>query len=206
MLTTSSDQYQEDRQAENLRLIVCPHVFSIERERMDTVRPVGGTVSDILRSIGWTDAQSARVFLDGELVKNAAWQYTVPRQAQVLIVRAIPMGGGGGQGKDVGRIVAMVAILALAIAAPYAAVPLGFAYLGAGTLGGALLSAGISIVGTLAVLKSTRPHEPLVRQLASLQVRMLRAAWPRLRSRCAAPSMIVSGVRNSWLAISTNWR
>ena len=123
MLTTSSDQYQEDRQAENLRLIVCPHVFSIERERMDTVRPVGGTVSDILRSIGWTDAQSARVFLDGELVKNAAWQYTVPRQAQVLIVRAIPMGGGGGQGKDVGRIVAMVAILALAIAAPYAAVP-----------------------------------------------------------------------------------
>ena len=47
--------------------------------------------------------------------------------------------------------------------------------------------------GTLVVLKSTRRQAPSLLQLASLQVRMLRAAWPRLRSRCAAPPRSTSG-------------
>ena len=101
-------------QQENFRLIACPHVFSTEKGRIDVLRPAGGNVNDLIRSIGWTpDSLSARVFIDGEYVKDAAWEYTVPRAGQSVVVRAIPMGGGGGdgQGKDAGRMVAMIAIM-----------------------------------------------------------------------------------------------
>ena len=70
-----------------------------------------------MRSIGWTpDSLSARVFIDGEYVKDAAWEYTIPRAGQSVVVRAIPMGGGGGnQGKDAGRMAAMIGIMVVAI-------------------------------------------------------------------------------------------
>ena len=109
---------------EHLRLIACPHILSAEKGRIDVMRPAGGNVNDLMRSIGWTpDSLSARVFIDGEYVKDAAWEYTVPRAGQSVIVRAIPMGGamgggGGGQGKDAMMIVAMVGIIALSVAMP----------------------------------------------------------------------------------------
>lgn len=81
---------------QNLRMIACPHVLSTEKGRIDVLRPAGGSVSDLMRSIAWMpEGLSARVFIDGEYVKDAAWEYTVPRAGQSLIVRAIPMGGGG---------------------------------------------------------------------------------------------------------------
>ena len=59
---------------DNLRLIACPHVLSIEKGRIDVMRPAGGTVKDLLRSIAWTpDTLNARVFIDGEYIKDAAW-------------------------------------------------------------------------------------------------------------------------------------
>lgn len=77
----------------SLRLIACPHILSIEKDRIDVERPVEGTVTDLLRLIAWTrDRLSARVFLDGELVQDAVWEYTVPRAGQSLVVQAIPMG------------------------------------------------------------------------------------------------------------------
>ncbi|MBC7837457.1 MAG: hypothetical protein H7Y39_02270, partial [Nitrospiraceae bacterium] len=80
---------------ENLRLIAMPHVLSTEKGRIDVMRPAGGNVNDLMRSIGWTpDRLSARVFIDGEYVEDASWEYTVPRAGQSVIVRAIPMGGG----------------------------------------------------------------------------------------------------------------
>lgn len=104
---------------QNLRMIAMPHVLSTEKGRIDVMRPAGGSVNDLMRSIGWTpDSLSARVFIDGEYVKDAAWEYTVPRAGQSVIVRAIPMGGGGGQGKDATMIVAMVGIIALSVAMP----------------------------------------------------------------------------------------
>lgn len=145
----------------NLRFIAMPHVLSIEKGRIDVQRPAGGSVNDLMRSIGWTpDSLSARVFIDGEYVKDAAWEYTVPRAGQSVIVRAIPMGGGGGQGKDTMQMVAMVGIMVLAIgvSAGWAA-PLAGTLFGAGgwaaMVGGstaALLAGGaISIIGTLGI-------------------------------------------------------
>ena len=103
---------------ENLRLIACPHILSTEKGRIDVMRPAGGSVSDLMRSIAWTpEGLSARVFIDGEYVKDAAWEYTVPLPGQSVVVRAIPMGGGG-QGKDATMIVALVGIIALSLAMP----------------------------------------------------------------------------------------
>jgi hypothetical protein len=130
---------------DHLRLIACPHVLSMEKGRIDVQRPAGGNINDLLKSIAWTpDNLSARVFIDGEYVKDAAWEYTIPHAGQSVVVRAIPMGGEQG-GKDAMRIGAMVAVLALAIAAPYMAPVLlaGWA--------GVAATAAISIVGSLAV-------------------------------------------------------
>ncbi len=155
-------------ETQNLRLIALPHILSVENGRIDVMRPAGGTVTDLLRSIAWTpDGLHARVFIDGEYVEDAVWESTVPRPGQSVVVRAIPMGGGGGgdQGKDALRIVAMVGVLALAIAAPYLA-PVGWGLVGAWT--GVALTATISIVGSLAISALIPPARPKMNDLSGL--------------------------------------
>ncbi len=139
------------------RLIACPHVLSMEKDKLDVSRPVGGTITDLLQSIGWTrDGLSARVFLDGELVKNAAWEYTLPQSGQSVVIRAIPMGGGD-NGKTVLRLVAMIAIIAGGLAV--GALPL-FAVGGALAGWGGLAGAAISIIGSLAINDLIPPPSP----------------------------------------------
>ncbi len=147
---------------EHLRLIALPHILSTEKGRIDVMRPAGGNVKDLLRSIAWVpESLNARVFIDGEYVKDAAWEYTVPQAGQSVVVRAIPMGGGGGGGgKDVVMIVAMVAVIGASLAVSGGALaPLAGTLFGAGgwaaMVGGstaALLAGGaISIIGTLGI-------------------------------------------------------
>jgi hypothetical protein len=137
----------------NLRLIACPHVLSIEKGRIDVMRPAGGTVKDLMHSIAWTsDLLNARVFIDGVYIKEAAWEYTTPQAGQAVIVRAIPMGGGGGGGKDVIMIVAMVAIMAAAIASGQLyAIPLAGATGMSIAASSAVITGAVSIAGTLAI-------------------------------------------------------
>lgn len=142
-----------------LRLIACPHVLSTEKDRLDVMRPPGGTVTDLLRSIGWTPEGllSARVFIDGELVRDAAWEYTVPRSGQSVIVRAIPMSGGGGsgQGKEMGRMVAMIAIMVVAVATQqYWAAGLA-ATIGFGMTAGTAAAIGLATISITATLALT---------------------------------------------------
>ena len=141
-----------------------PHILSAENGRIDVTRPAGGTVNDLMRSIGWpSDSLHARVFIDGEYVKDAVWESTVPSPGQSVVVRAVPMGGGGG-GKDIGRLVAMVAVIALAVSMPALVGFIGVgAALFAGTTAGAFaLTAATSIIGTLAI--SGRIPTPLPRR------------------------------------------
>ena len=143
-----------------LRLIACPHLFSTDKGRIDVVRPVGGTVADILRSLAWTrEHESVRAYVDGVLVQQAEWEYMLPRAGQSVVVRAIPMAGGGG-GKDVLRLVAMVAVIGLSLAvsggalAPLAGVLAGaggWAALVGGSTAALLAGATLSIAGTLAL-------------------------------------------------------
>lgn len=63
---------QIERPSSALRLLVFPPVRSTEKGRIDVMRPTGGHVNDLLRSMGWTpDSLEARVFIEGEYVKDA---------------------------------------------------------------------------------------------------------------------------------------
>ena len=140
---------------QNLRLIACPHVFSVEHGRIDALRPSGGTVRDLLQSIAWTrDHESVRVYVDGVLVHQAQWEFVVPSAGQSVVVRAIPTGGGGG--KDIGRLVAMVAIIGASLfisgGGLGAFLPEALAMgLSAGTTAANVLAVTTSIVGVLAI-------------------------------------------------------
>jgi len=150
----------------NLRLIAMPHMLSAERGRIDVTRPVGGNVHDLLRSIGWTpDSLHARVFIDGVYVKDAEWETTIPGPGQSVHVRAIPMGGEGGQGKDMGRMIAMISIMVVAIAAQQ--------YWAAGLVGAAAFAASAAIVvasigASLAVSALIPPAKPKMNDLSGL--------------------------------------
>ena len=151
-------------QQDHLRLIATPHVLSTEKGRIDVMRPAGGTVTDLLRSIGWPhDSLSPRVYIDGRLIEQAQWEHVVTRAGESVVVRAVPMGGQGG-GKEVARIVAMVAVIALAVSMPALVGLIGVGpALFAGTTAGAFaLTAGTSIIGTLAI--SGRIPTPLPRR------------------------------------------
>ena len=152
------------QQTDQVRLIACPRPLSTETDRIDRYVPEGGTVAEHVRALGWQpDHLSARVFIDGEYIEQAQWEYAVPRAGQALTVRVIPMGGGGGQGKEAGRIVAMLGVIALSIFAPYLA-PVGWGLVGAWT--GAALSVAVSIVGTLAINALIPPASPKLAQLS----------------------------------------
>ena len=146
-------------ETQNLRMIACPHILSTEKGRIDVMRPAGGSVKDLMRSIAWMpEGLSARVFIDGEYVKDAAWEYTVPRAGQSVVVRAIPMGGamgggGGGQGKDAMMIVAMIGIIALSVSMPALVgfIGVGAALFAGTTAGAAFLTVGTSIGLSLAL-------------------------------------------------------
>lgn len=142
----------EQMHEQSFRLIACPHILS-EKGKIDVQRPEGASITDMLKSIGWTrDGLSARVFLDGELVRDAAWEYTMPRAGQSLVVRAIPRGGEGG--KSVMRIVAMIAVMVVAVVAQQY-----WALAFAGSAGG-LIGAAVSIIGTLVITGVIPPAHP----------------------------------------------
>ena len=134
------------------RVIACPHILSADKDKIDVQRPAGGSVSDLLASIGWTDRLSARVFLDGELIPDARWEYTLPKAGQSLVIRAIPMGGENG--KTALRIVAMIAVIAASIVT---ANPGGVVAGVLGTTGALAAGVAVSVAGTLAITATIPP-------------------------------------------------
>jgi hypothetical protein len=92
--------------------------------------------------------------VNGDPIPATWWKGYRPKPGTAVIIVPVPEGGGGL------RIALTVAVIAAAIAAPYAAP----AFMGAGTLGGALLSASITIAGMMAINALIPPEVP---QLAS---------------------------------------
>ena len=84
------------------------------------------------------------------------WRTTRIRAGDSVEFWSRPLGGGRGT-KQVLGIVALVAVAALALTAPYL-VAGAFPFLGAGTLGGALLSAGIGVGGSLLINALVAPR------------------------------------------------
>ena len=118
-----------------------------------------------IADLGWDPATlNARVSIDGRVIERAQWQFVMPRAGASIVIRRIVTGGGGGGGggKSTVTIVAMLAVVALAVAAPYLAPLIANAAFGMGAgvvvattvgtgIGATLLTAGIGIGGMLAV-------------------------------------------------------
>ncbi len=126
-------------------MIVCPKPFTMEGRTQKRMRP-GMSIADMLMEFDLNpETLPARVLIDDCVVEKAYWHVVKPKAHHFVSVRVIPEGGGN-QGKDILRIVAMVGVLALAIAAPYAA-PVGWGLVGSWT--GAALTAAVGIVGSM---------------------------------------------------------
>lgn len=91
------------------------------------------------------------VWHNGRQVPQGLWRRLIPKTGDQVTIRA-KMEGGGGGGKVL-RTVAMIAVIAVSIMAPYLA-PASWGMIsaeGALTMSGALLSAGVMIGGSIIV-------------------------------------------------------
>ena len=122
----------------------------------------GMGIGDLLerREFVLDDGFDLEIIHNGRVLDIPAADAVVLLPGDAVAARIIPAGGGGGSNPL--QMVAMVATIALAVAAPYLAVGLGAeaAMFGAGTLGGSLLSAGVMIGGSMlmsAVFPAPKP-------------------------------------------------
>ncbi len=103
------------------------------------------------------------VWHNGFRVPDELWRRLIPRLGDQVVIRARVLGGGGGN--KVLRTVAMIAVVVISIVAPYLA-PAAWG-VGAGTAGGALLSAGVMIGGTLLINAILPPPVATAAQLGT---------------------------------------
>jgi sulfur carrier protein ThiS len=133
---------------QSLRVVACPRPFSVER--LSRTVPAGATVAELIHDLGLDPhAVSARVFIDDRFIPKDWWARTRPKAGHLVTIRVIPMGGGDDSNKTV-RLVATLAVIAVAIAAPQ------LAGLEAG-LASSLISAGLSIGGSASMLDLMPP-------------------------------------------------
>ena len=118
----------------------------------------GQTVRQILIANGVDQHQPISIIVNDRLLTVKEWDTYCPEPASIINVKAEVLGGGGGGGgSNTMQIVAMIAIVAIAIAAPYAlggmftATGLTFGAAGGLTMAGTMLTAGIMIAGNLLV-------------------------------------------------------
>lgn len=112
--------------------------------------PEGGTIDDLIRASGIRPNAFMRVWVGGREVPSHAWKHVRPKAGRLVTVSALPTGGGQG-GKTAARLILTIAVVAAAVALPGAGFLAGTA-LASGTVGGAILSAGVGIAGTLLIL------------------------------------------------------
>lgn len=136
----------------------------VGRETLIATALEGRTIREVLIASGVDTHQEIVIRLDDRLLTVKEWDIVCPRAGQLITVTATVSGGGGG-GSDAGQILMMVAVVALAIAAPYLAP----AALGATatvgtvttlTMTGSLISAGVMIAGTLLMGAIFAPAAP----------------------------------------------
>ena len=106
----------------------------------------GLTVHEILLANGVDPHQLIVVILDDRLLTVEEWKTVCPIPGQIINVKAqVNGGGGGGGGSNAVQIVAMIALVVIAVAAPYLA-PASWGALAAGgglSMTGALMTAGL---------------------------------------------------------------
>lgn len=133
-----------------------PKLFSDDIVRAEI--PVGVTIAEALAFAQIHPSPLLHVFVGDVEVPAARWAHVKPKPGRQITVTATPLGGGGEGGKSGVRILATLAIVAGAIVAPYAIG--GAAWVAAHGLGASLITAGVGLVGTLAVNALFPPSQP----------------------------------------------
>ena len=149
---------------EQLDIIYRPHPVIPVADCRYAVQPwtQGITVRQLLLANGIDPYQPISIILNDRLLSVTEWDTVCPDPGSIINVKAEVMGGGGGGGSNPLQVVAMVAIIAIAIAAPYALAAYGGAFAAGGsaamvtaagglTMAGSLLTAGIMIAGSLLI-------------------------------------------------------
>ncbi len=145
-------------------MVVYPKPLGGDRtEHFECFAP-GETLGVYVRRVGITvPSRVLRVEHNGREVPLALWERLIPRHGDMVVISARGLGGGGGN--KVLRTVAMIAVVVVSILAPYAA-PAAWG-VGAGTVGGALISAGVMIGGSLLVNALLPPLTPTAAKLGT---------------------------------------
>ena len=144
-------EVKESRVKQQLDIIYRPHPVlpSVDCRFVQQEWKPGQTVREILIANGVDQHQHIVIILNDRLLTVQEWDTICPENGSLINVKAQVAGGGGGDNNKVINTIAMIAVVAVAIYAPYA---LGFVTeAGALTMGGAMLSAGIMIAGSLIV-------------------------------------------------------
>ena len=128
--------------ASDCTLVARPHPF--DSDTAFTRVPAGQTLAQML---GPDASHSLSVAIGGHEVPSALWGVTRPKAGQTIHVTNYPQGG------NAGKFVRLVLLVLITYYAPYLS---GYAQTGvwgatATGLGGALMTAGIMAVGTLAI-------------------------------------------------------
>lgn len=129
----------------------------VSTELVDMALPEGMTVSEMLAAAKVPETPGLRAWCGPHEIPRDRWGHVRLKSGRVLTIAAAP----SGEGKSPTRIVLSIAVLAAALAAPYALAGVGVAGLtvagGGLTLGGSLLAAGVGLGGALAVNALVKP-------------------------------------------------
>jgi hypothetical protein len=144
-----------DTPAESFRVVTATHPFSFERKELSL--PEGATVAEIVAAAKIPHGCMARVTINGVPVTDEWWPRVRPRKGAVVLVRAVPLGGGGGQGQDQNKtlrtvlqvVVAIVAIVLIVLSYGAATPAVASLYLAA--------ASAVSLVGSINVARLLPP-------------------------------------------------
>ena len=130
--------------------------------------------------------ENLRIFCGDKRVLKSELPFCFPETEDIISIAVMARGGGGGGGGKDGMATFMsIALIAVAIAAPYL-MPAGSMF-AAGTLGGSLLSAGIMVGGSFLINAIAPTQMP---KLGSL------SGGPSSSNPAASPTYSLTGVSN----------
>ncbi len=161
-----------DTSSGTVGVIVSPHPFSVRTEQAEVA--AGTSVADILATVQPDEylRRHAHVYLKGEYLPRKMWKRVYPKAGASLHVRMAP--SGGGRGKNPLRTILSIAVMA---ASPFLSAGLTGVF---GAAAGRFITAGVNLVGRLAVNALAPPPKP-------------RFAAGRKES----PTLFIQGARNS---------
>lgn len=167
---------------ESLNVYASPLPFS--NKQVKQYAAPGSSVFDIVNNVcpeRLVGAVDAVVMIDGHIIYRQYWHLVRPKMGTIVNVRIVPTGGGGKKNP-----IASLLSIAVMIAAPYLGAAIGAALGGAfaSAIGTSLISAGVSVLGRMAVSALAPPPKPS------------NAGGP-ISNPTESPTQFIEGARNS---------